>query len=161
MKKKIKVFTITDSRDEIIAISESEEDIIEYFLFKKFNSSEYSINKISSNKEKNRILLSYSDLYIESDKLLDIILTGKEMRLVEQFLLEEKSRISNLIKDMDFMVSKYSLDKKEEKSLKKALMILVSFKRKNKFFNSINMNEFIELLRLDKIPENNYDYGEK
>jgi hypothetical protein len=143
----MKLYVLTRHQDnQIIALSESKDDIANYVTKKKFPNDEYFFSKVKNHDQIDNLMFEYDELYLEHDPHLDTVLTRIELELLNSIIDEEKQRVETTIADLEHYISDYSFDKKEKSILLKAHKILESNRRKKKLKKVISLENFIGII---------------
>lgn len=135
--------------NEVIAMSESKKDMQAYYRDKNFDNT-YVIIKVKKEKDINVLLYEYEDLYLEHDELFNKVLTRAELKVLEDQLMDEKSRIVNTIKDIEHFVHAYSLSNEQKKTLIDARETLLNVKKKKNIFKILRLDYFLQFIQKQK-----------
>ena len=143
----MKLFVILH-KGEVVAISEEKKDVVNFMKAKKFGP-DHILTKVKG-KTAERVILDFEDLYLEHDEKLDMVLTRMELRILDDIIGEEKSRIATTIADLKHYLRNYKMSKKEKSVLKKALKIMESTKKTKRLKKTLKLDEFFGIMGRSK-----------
>lgn len=145
----MKVFVLLKENREVFAISEEEQDILQYIESRKLSETEFDYI-VLKDESAERICMDFEDLYLEHDDTMDIIMTRAELRIVRDIFDEERVRIKTAMDELEHIISHYKLGKKSRLRLLKAHSTLSSLAKPKKLKKAIQLDDFIEFMRRSK-----------
>lgn len=135
IKQKVKLYLIYDENDKLYAMTENK-TLLEYFILQAdlFDSR---IEKITSEKKFNKLMVKYSDLLLE--EVEGFAVREKERKYIEDIVNTVKYQIQYTMNCLDNINNDCSMSFKEHAILTDAISVLKK-NTKNK-----NINEFINI----------------
>lgn len=135
IKRKVKLYVIYDDNDKIYAITENKL-LLEYFILQA-ELFDNRIEKITSEKRFNKLMVKYSDLLLE--EVEGFAVREKERRYIEDIIHTTKYQIQYIISCLDNINNDCIMSFKEHAVLNDAISVLKK-NTKNK-----NINDFINI----------------
>lgn len=146
----LKLYVLVKDDVKTVAISEYEEDIIDYISQNNLDLNDYSYSKIKDSKRAEKIFLNFDDVVLVRDHELDMLLTQTEFNMITNVINEEKSRILSTLRNLQHFIKYYRISKKSKKTLLEIHEILYSMRSFNKLKTAIKLDEFIGFMKGNK-----------